>query len=202
MKEYKDLQGRQHGRESMNDLEVYKERLAKHSYNIILIGFMGSGKSTISESLSAMFGMDTVEMDQLISERERMSIPEIFSVYGEEYFRNLETALLVEMQSEQNKIISCGGGVALRTQNVAEMKKNGRVVLLTAHPATILERVKDSDDRPLLNGNKNVEYISGLIEARREKYEAAADIIVHTDQKTVLEICEELIQKLIEMDDE
>lgn len=172
------------------------------SYNIILIGFMGSGKSTISEFLSTTFAMDVIEMDQIISEREGLSIPDIFATYGEEYFRNLETALLIEMQSEGNKIISCGGGVALREKNVAEMKKNGRVVLLTAHPETILERVKDSDDRPLLNGNKNVEFISNLIETRRGKYEAAADIIVHTDQKTVLEICEELIRKLTEMDDE
>lgn len=172
------------------------------SYNIILIGFMGSGKSTISEFLSTMFAMDVIEMDQIIAEREEMSIPDIFATYGEEYFRNLETELLVEMQSEKNKIISCGGGVALRAQNVAEMKKNGRVVLLTAHPETILDRVKDSDDRPLLNGNKNVEFISNLIESRREKYESAADIIVHTDQKTVLEICEELIKKLTEMDDD
>ena len=69
----------------------------------------------------------------------------------------------------------------MRERNVAEMKKNGRVVLLTAHPQTILDRVKDSDDRPLLNGHKNVEYIEQLMEARREKYEAAADIVVDTD---------------------
>ena len=65
-----------------------------------------------------------------------------------------------------------------------------------------MNRVKDSDERPLLNGHKNVEYIENLMEARRDKYEAAADIIVHTDNKTVLQICEELIQKLLEMDGE
>lgn len=90
----------------------------------------------------------------------------------------------------------------MRERNVEEMKKNGRVVLLKAAPETILNRVKDSDERPLLNGHKNVEYIENLMEARRDKYEAAADIIVHTDNKTVLQICEELIQKLLEMDGE
>ena len=170
-------------------------------YNIVLIGFMGAGKSTISDYLSTMFAMEVVEMDQLIAEREGMSISDIFETYGEEYFRNMETNLLIEMQEKKNVIISCGGGVAMRERNVAEMKKNGRVVLLTAHPQTILDRVKDSDDRPPLNGHKNVEYIEQLMEARREKYEAAADIVVDTDNKTVLQICEDLIQKLLEMDE-
>lgn len=169
-------------------------------YNIVLIGFMGAGKSTISDYLSTMFAMEVVEMDQLIVEREGMSISDIFETYGEEYFRQLETNLLIEMQEKRNVIISCGGGVAMRERNVTEMKKNGRVVLLAANPETILDRVKDSDERPLLNGHKNVEYIGKLMEARREKYEAAADIQVHTDGKTVLGICEELVQKLLEMD--
>ena len=170
------------------------------SYNIVLIGFMGAGKSTISDYLSTMFDMRLVEMDQEISEREEMSIPDIFATYGEEYFRNLETKLLKELQAEKNCIISCGGGVALREENVVEMKKNGRVVLLTASPETIYERVKDSDDRPILNGNNNVEFIAQLMEKRREKYEAAADVVIQTDDKTILQICEELITKLMELD--
>ena len=67
---------------------------------------------------------------------------------------------MIELQKKNNQIISCGGGVALRDENVAEMKKNGKVVLLTASPEVILERVKDNDDRPLLRGNKNTEFIS------------------------------------------
>lgn len=171
------------------------------SYNIVLIGFMGAGKTTVSDYLSTMFAMKVVEMDQMIAEREEMSIPDIFATYGEEYFRNLETKLLIEMQSSRNTIVSCGGGAALRSENVAEMKKNGRVVLLTASPETVYERVKDSEDRPLLNQNKSVEHIAELMEKRREKYEAAADIVVQTDGKTVLQICEELITKLMEMED-
>lgn len=170
------------------------------SYNIVLIGFMGAGKSTISDYLNTCFAMDVVEMDQEIAEREEMSIPDIFSTYGEEYFRQLETNLLIDMQSRSNTVVSCGGGAALRKQNVIEMKKNGRVVLLTAKPETILHRVKDSDERPLLNGNKNVDFISELMEKRREQYEAAADVVIHTDDKSVMEICEELVQKLTEMD--
>ena len=171
------------------------------NYNIVLIGFMGAGKTTISDYLSTMFDMDIVEMDQVIAEREEMSISDIFATYGEEYFRDLETNLLIEMQSHKNVVISCGGGAALRERNVAEMKKNGRVVLLTATPETIYERVKDSNDRPVLNGRKNVKGISELMEQRREKYEAAADIVINTDDKTVLQICEELVQRLQESEE-
>lgn len=180
-----------------------KKIQARHlfNYNIVMIGFMGSGKSTISDYLSTMFAMETVEMDQIIAKREGMSIPDIFDVYGEEYFRNLETNLLIEMQAKSNVVISCGGGVPMRERNVVEMKKNGRVVLLTAKPETIYNRVKDSHDRPLLENNKNIPYIAELMEKRRVKYEAAADIIIETDGKDELEICEELVQKLLEMDE-
>ena len=170
------------------------------NYNIVLIGFMGAGKSTISEFLKTAFAMDVIEMDQIIAEREGMSISDIFEVYGEQYFRDLETNLLIEMQSRTNVVISCGGGTPMRECNVVEMKKNGRVVLLTAKPETILDRVKDSHDRPLIENNKTVSFISELMEKRREKYEAAADIVIETDGKDELQICEELIHRLRQMD--
>lgn len=90
----------------------------------------------------------------------------------------------------------------MREENADHMKKNGRVVLLTAKPETIYERVKDSDERPILNGNMNVEYISGLMEKRKERYEAVADVTVATDGKNVTQICEEIIAKLIALDNE
>lgn len=167
-------------------------------YNIVLIGFMGAGKSTVSDYLSMMFAMKAVEMDQVIAEREQMSIPDIFAAYGEEYFRDRETELLTELQSERNVVISCGGGAAMRERNVAEMKKNGKVVLLSASPEVIYDRVKDNDDRPVLQGRKNIKGISELMEERREKYEKAADIVIRTDRKSVLEVCEELVQRLTE----
>lgn len=167
-------------------------------YNIVLIGFMGAGKSTVSEYLKDKYGMDVAEMDQIIAEREGMTISDIFSIYGEEYFRNLETNLLRELQSRKNTVISCGGGAALRKENVVEMKKNGCVVFLTATPETVYERVKDSDKRPVLNGRKNINYITELMEKRKEKYEAAADVVVATDNRTMQDICEEMMEKLTE----
>ena len=169
-------------------------------YNIFLIGFMGAGKSTISDYLKTVFAMDIIEMDQIIAERAGMSISDIFETYGEQYFRDCETNLLIEMQSRTNVVISCGGGTPMRECNVVEMKKNGRVVLLTAKPETILDRVKDSHDRPLIENNKTVPFIADLMSKRREKYEAAADIIIEPDGKSELEICEELIHSLRQMD--
>ncbi|HJC32315.1 MAG TPA: shikimate kinase [Candidatus Anaerobutyricum faecale] len=165
-------------------------------YNIVLIGFMGAGKSTIAGMMHEAFSMEVIEMDQVIADQQGMSIPEIFEKYGEEYFRDLETNLLIDMQDRQNVIISCGGGVALRERNVKEMKRNGKVVFLTASPETILERVKDDNDRPLLNGHKNVEYISRMMETRRPKYEAAADFIISTDGKSSYDICREIVSEL------
>ena len=180
----------------MNSKKIQARKL--FDYNIVMIGFMGAGKSTISDYLKNVLAMDVVEMDQCIVERQGMSISDIFETYGEEYFRELETNLLIEMQSRSNVVVSCGGGVPMRERNVTEMKKNGRVVLLTAKPETILERVKDNHDRPLLENNKNVSFIADLLEKRRAKYEAAADIVVETDGKSELEICEELIHRLRE----
>ena len=105
------------------------------------------------------------------------------------------------MQNKSNVVISCGGGTPMRENNVLEMKKNGRVVLLTAQPETVLQRVKDNHDRPLLENNKNVSYIADLMAKRSEKYEAAADIIIQTDGKNEQEICEEMIQRLRAMDE-
>ncbi len=164
-------------------------------YNIVLIGFMGSGKSSISRGLNRKYGLDIVEMDEIIAEREGMSISDIFKVHGEEYFRNLETNLLIELQGKTGVVISCGGGTPLRDVNAAEMKKNGKVFFLSAKPETILERVKNNHDRPLLEGNKNVDFIANLLNERMPKYMNCADVVVETDGRSVDEICSEIMDK-------
>lgn len=164
--------------------------------NILLIGFMGTGKSTVSSRLKKRLGMKEVDTDALIVKKEGMSISDIFARKGEEAFRNMETALLEELKSEKNLIVSCGGGMALRDENAAIMKAAGTVVWLTAEPETILERVKNDDSRPLLRGNKNTAFIADLLEKRRSKYEAAADIAVATDYRRINDICDEIIQKI------
>lgn len=166
------------------------------SNNIFLIGFMGSGKSTIGRFLQKELNMELVEMDARIVEEQGMSINDIFAEKGEDYFRDLESRLVLDLNSEGNTIVSCGGGVVIRPENVENMKKNGKIVFLSATPDTIYERVKNSTERPILNGHMNVEYIAGLMEKRRALYENAADIRVETDGKTKDEICKEIISKL------
>ena len=182
------------------DSVLYRsKRIQSHElfgFNIFLIGFMGVGKSTVSNALQNTFAMDVLEMDEMIAKKNNMSISEIFDLHGEAYFRNEETNLLKEVGNEKNKIVSCGGGVAMREVNVQEMRKSGKIILLTAKPETILERVKENHDRPLLENNKTVEYVSELMEKRRPAYEAAADIVIATDGKSANEICEEIIAQV------
>ena len=150
----------------------------------------------MAKALKKETGAEIIEMDQLIAQRENLSIPKIFEEKGEAYFRNVETELLMELQSGEKTIVSCGGGVPMREKNVLEMKKSGKVVLLTALPETILERVRDNEDRPLLQNRKSVEGIRELMEQRREKYEAAADVMVATDGKSAETIAREILQTI------
>jgi shikimate kinase len=163
--------------------------------NIYLIGFMGAGKSSVARMIEAQAGAKRVEMDELIEEQQGMKITEIFDRYGEAHFRDLETELLRSFVGQENLVVSCGGGSVLRDENTALMKQDGCIVLLTATPETIYERVKDSTNRPILNGNMNVEYIRGLMEKRRERYETVADIVVATDGKSKDAICAEILEK-------
>lgn len=164
--------------------------------NIYLIGFMGTGKSTISRHLSLITGYEEIDADYEIARQEDMRIPEIFEKHGEVYFRNLETEFLHTMQKNTHHIISCGGGMVLRKENVKLMKENGIIVLLTANPETILKRVKNSRERPILNGHMNTKYIENLMGERQEYYEAAQDIIIPTDEREPEEIALELKNKL------
>ncbi len=175
-----------------------KERLFDH--NIALIGFMGTGKSTVSKYLRDMLAMKEVDVDAMIVEDQKMPIRDIFEKYGEEYFRDCESNAILNLQSCRQTIISCGGGAVIREENVKNLKKVSRIVLLTASPETILERVKDDGGRPILNGNMNVEFIKELMEKRKDFYEKAADIIIETDHKNVQQICEELFLSLLQFE--
>ena len=160
--------------------------------NIFLIGFMGCGKSTIAGLLAERLGVSQVEMDELIVQEQGMPITEIFEKYGEEHFRDIETALVRRLQAQDGVVVSCGGGAVLREENRRVMKESGVIIWLTAEPETILERVKHSTDRPVLNGNMNVEYITALMEKRHDCYEGAADFFVETDGKNSDVICAEI----------
>ena len=163
--------------------------------NIFLIGFMGAGKSTIARWLHRQKGMRLIEMDEMIARQEKMSISRIFEIKGEEYFRKLETELLESLGEQENTVVSCGGGAAMRQCNVDAMRKSGKIVYLSASPQTIYGRVKNNHDRPLLEGNMNVGYIAKLMEQRLPKYQAAADLTVETDGRRAEDICGEILRR-------
>ena len=162
--------------------------------NIYLIGFMGVGKSTVSKQLREITQHQEIDTDAEISRREQISIPDIFDTRGEDYFRMKETALLEELSRTNKKIVSCGGGIVLRENNIELMKKSGTVVLLTAMPETIYERVKSGTDRPLLNGNMNASYIEKMMKKRELFYNKAQTIKVSTDNKDSNQIAIEILE--------
>lgn len=183
------------GQIELEDMTSVFDKIYAGGDQISLIGFMGVGKSTVSRRLHELTGRPEVDTDKRIVEEQGCPISQIFEEKGEEYFRRLETDLIDELGTLPPGIISCGGGMALRDINVKKLRAIGNIVLLTATPETIYERVKDSTDRPLLNGNMNVPYIRQLMEKRRPFYEKAATIRVATDGKTATEIAEEIIEK-------
>lgn len=183
------------GQIELEEMKAVFDKIYVGKKHIALIGFMGAGKSSVSRQLHRMTGWPEIDTDQKIVETEGCSIPQIFSEKGEPYFRQLETELLDELGPLAPGIISCGGGMAMRDINVKKLHALADVVLLTAAPETIYDRVKDSTNRPLLNGNMNVPYIRDLMEKRRPFYEKAANVVVSTDGKSVSEIAKEILSK-------
>ena len=174
--------------------EVF-DKIYKGNRHIILIGFMGVGKSTISHELSRLASRIEIDTDQWIEEKEGRAISDIFAKEGETYFRDLETSMIDELGMIKPAIISCGGGMALRELNVRKLQAIGTVVLLTAKPETIFERVRYNTNRPLLKDNMNVDYIRQMMEKRRVYYERAATVTVSTDGKIITEIAKEILEK-------
>ena len=163
--------------------------------NIYLIGFMGTGKSTIAKKLQRFLPFQVVELDEAIERVEAMTIPEIFEKKGEDGFRNAESQLLSIIAKEKNQIISCGGGIVLRQENIDTMKNSGTVVRLDASPEVIYERVCRNDKRPLVKG-KRLEDVKNMISDREEAYKNAADITVDAGTLSPEEIASEIVKQL------
>lgn len=141
--------------------------------NIILIGFMGTGKTVTGRLLAERTGMELVDMDSLIELRQGKTIPQIFAESGEAGFRVLERELVKELSKKTGLIISTGGGVVTNPDNLADFKKSGLMVCLTASPETIFRRLETDTTRPLLSGDKK-EQIAALLEKRRPLYDAVS----------------------------
>ena len=140
--------------------------------NIVLVGFMGTGKTTVGQRLAARRGMTFTDMDSVIEAREGKAISRIFAEDGEPRFRALERALVQELAGRSGLVIGAGGGVVLNPQNVADYSRTGLVVCLSATPEVILRRVERESHRPLLEGDEKMQRIVKILAARKELYGA------------------------------
>ena len=141
--------------------------------NIVLVGFMGTGKTTVGQLLAKQTGMPLLDMDTLIEQRAGKPITDIFAQDGEPHFRELERTITRELAAKEGQIISTGGGIVLNPDNITDYEKTGLVICLLASSETVMERVKHDTTRPLLAGDKQ-EKIIQLLESRKPLYEAVA----------------------------
>ena len=162
--------------------------------NIILIGYRGTGKSTVGRLLAARLGRDLVSTDAEIVKRAKRTIPEIVAQDGWEYFRNLESDICGELASRDQLVIDTGGGAILRAQNVEALMRNGTVFWLTASVETIAKRIGGNNQRPSLTGTKSfVDEIEDMLRERTPKYQAAADHSIATDDRSINQLVETLL---------
>lgn len=163
--------------------------------NIVLTGFMGTGKTAVGKELSRMLDMRVIDIDAEIEKNQKMSINEIFRTHGETYFRDIETQTIKQFAREDRCIIATGGGAVLRDENMDTLREKGTVFCLNAAPETILERTSRSKERPLLNVDDPLSRIREMLAHRRPFYEKAG-IMIDTNDKTPLEIAEEIVEIL------
>ncbi len=167
--------------------------------NIVLIGFMGSGKTTVGIRLSYRLRKSIEDTDKLIEKRQKRTIREIFEQDGESYFRELETQLLKEaVEKRKNQIISVGGGTPVSEENRKLLKQLGTVVFFRVKPETVYERIKHDTNRPLLQCENPLEKITELLEQRKAAYEACADIIIDVDELSMPQVVEKVVLALEE----
>lgn len=156
--------------------------------NIVLIGFMGTGKSSVGTRLSQKLHREFLDMDREIEHLLGMPVERIFRVYGEMRFRSEERLLAEKLGKRQNLVIATGGGVVLHPENIPALKENGIVVCLQAKPEDILERVsRKKGTRPLLKKGITIEDIKEMLK-QREAYYASADFTIDTSGKELEEI--------------
>ncbi|MBU1084685.1 MAG: shikimate kinase [Candidatus Omnitrophota bacterium] len=149
--------------------------------NIVIVGFMGTGKTTTAKILARKLGIEYISIDDIIEQKEGRSISDIFAELGEGHFRETEKRTIKEMSGGSAKVIDAGGGAVLDPDNMKELKTGGVVVCLWASPEVIYERVKNEEHRPLLKVEDPLTRIKELIEKRRPFYEKADLHIDTTD---------------------
>ncbi len=165
--------------------------------NVVLIGYRGTGKSTVGKIVAARLGRTLVSTDAEIVKRVGQSIPEIVVLHGWDYFRDLESQVCQELAGRDGLVIDTGGGAILRSQNVETLKKTGILFCLTASVDTITKRIGRDTQRPSLTGAKSfVDEIQDILRERTPKYKAAADHVIATDGRSIVQIANEILARL------
>ncbi len=156
--------------------------------NIVLIGFMGTGKSITGKLLAYRMGYNFVDTDNEIEKKYKMKIKDMFAKEGEAVFRKRETEVIKILSAKSHQVISTGGGVAVKEEDMAALRQNGIIITLSALPSTILKRTGNGN-RPLLAKKSNDDRLKAIVElmAKRAKSYKNADLIIQTDDKTPLQ---------------
>lgn len=156
--------------------------------NVVLIGFMGCGKTSIGKNLANTLELNFIDVDQYIENKMDRTIPEIFSKKGEQYFREVEKKAIETISEESGYIIATGGGAILNFENINNLKKNGTIIYLKAEIDHIYNNIKGDDNRPLLQTDNPYDTIKVLLTERENMYEKAADIIIDVTNRTIVDI--------------
>jgi len=163
--------------------------------NVVLIGFMGTGKSSVGKLLAYRLGKSFVDIDGRIEKEMGMTIPEVFARFGEATFREKEAAVVAKISRYKNAVIATGGGVVLNPLNMEMLRQKGVIVSLAANPEIILERTSRRPTRPLLQCENPLQIIKEMLEKRSPLY-AQADIQIDTSIATPYEVTEQIIEYL------
>lgn len=181
----------------IEDVYVALKRKVYVKDNLVLIGYMGSGKTTFGKACAEKLGMNFLDADEYIVEQAGKTIPEIFAEDGEEAFRQLETQVLMHLRDTlSNTVLATGGGMPLRKENARLLKEIGCVEYLTATSKEIFERVKGDTNRPLLQCENPYEKICEMMKQRKPLYEKAADVVIDTNSNDLDAIVQDMINRM------
>ena len=165
--------------------------------NVVLIGYRGTGKSTVGKVIAARLGCELISTDAEIVKSAGQTIPQIVEQHGWEYFRDLETKMCQGLTGKDGLVLDTGGGAILRPQNVDMLKRTGKLFWLTASVETIAKRIGSDTQRPSLTGTKSfIDEIQDVLRERAPKYQAAADHVIETEGKSVSQVADEILARL------
>lgn len=171
-------------------------RKNRNSMNIVLIGMRGAGKTTVAKLLSKKLKKPYIEMDDLVMQKAGMSTANIVKSHGWEYFRGIESKVARELTKQNDVIISCGGGIVTRAENIKALKKNGKLFWLQANIDTLVKRIGNDQNRPSLTDKPPKEDMEETLAKRYQLYKKAADQIIDTEKLTAKQVADRIIENI------